>query len=149
MSLLDERRKTYGIPHPPYLPIGKNVLVFRLPSETRTAGGLYIADVAQEAKPMGVLVGAGLQARDVMADHLVSLGDIVWFGRWSGWDQEIQRDPEGKGKHILQMKIDDVLGSVDALERQSGFSIDLNEDGEHFYVPANDNSHAEKHRASK
>lgn len=142
MSLLSERSKMYGIPSAPYLPMGKNVLVFRLPSESRTSGGLYIAETAQEPKPMGVVVEAGLAARDVMADHLVEIGDIVWFARFAGWEKEIQRDPEGKSKQILQMKVEDVLGSVDALARLAACDIGFNEDGEHIYVPrgaANDN----------
>jgi chaperonin GroES len=134
MSKLEERRKLYGIPETPYLPMGKNVLVFRMPSETRTAGGLWVAESAQEPKPMGVLVAAGLGALDVMADHLVELGDVVWFGRFAGWEKEIQRDPEGKGKQILQMKVEDVLGSVDALERVPAYeAVRDSETGEHIY----------------
>lgn len=144
-SRMEERRKMYGIPETPYAPMGKNVLVFRMPSETRTAGGLYIAETAQEPKPMGVLVAAGLAALDVLSDHLVEIGDVVWFGRFAGWEKEIQRDPEGKGKQILQMKVEDVLGSVDALERIARSDIDLNEDGEHIYVAAsNDNGYKTK-----
>lgn len=132
---LEARRKLYGIPEAPYLPMGKNVLVFRLPSETRTAGGLYIAEIAQEPKPIGVLVAAGLAALDVLADHLVEIGDIVWFARFAGYEREVARDPEGKAKEILQCKVEDVLGSVDALERRKTCDIDLNEEGEHIYVP--------------
>lgn len=131
---LAERSKHYDIPPTPYLPLGKNVLIFRLPSEQRTAGGLYIAESAQEPKPMGVLLAAGLAARDILADHLVEIGDIVWFARYSGWEKEIQRDPEGKGKQILQMKVDEVLGSVDALTRADDYSLDLNDEGEHIYI---------------
>lgn len=150
MSRLAERARMYSIPEIPYLPMGKNVLVFRLPSETRTAGGLYIADNAQEPKPMGVIVGAGLAAIDVMTSALIELGDIVWFGRFAGWEKEIQRDPEGKGKQILQMKIEDVLGSVDAIERAQRCDIALNDDDQHVYVlPANDNAAPAKRRAAK
>jgi chaperonin GroES len=137
MSKLGQRIEEYGIPSIPYLPQGKNVLVFRIPSETRTAGGLYVPDEHREAKPMGVLLAAGLGARDVMADHLIDVGDVVWFGRFAGWEKEVQRDPEGKGKQILQLKIDDVLGSVDALERAEEYEICVVQDGEnagqHYY----------------
>lgn len=150
MSQFSERVKQYGIPPIPYLPQGKNVLVFRVPNETRTAGGLYIAETAQEPKPCGILVGAGLAARDVMADHLIEIGDEVWFGRFAGWEKEVARDPEGKGKAILQMKIEDVLGSVDAIERFDDHTIarDLDPEsetyGEHYYLPKDD----KKRRAS-
>jgi chaperonin GroES len=132
---LDDRRKKHGIPPNPYLPMGKNVLVFRLPAEEVTAGGIIIADSAKEPKPYGVLVGAGLAALDVMGDHLIELGDIVWFGRFAGWEKEIERDPEGKGKVILQCKIEDILGSVDALDRIKNCTVEKSEDGTHYYEP--------------
>lgn len=122
-NMLSARMKHYEIPDLPYLPSGSNVLVYRLPSETKSAGGIIIAETARVARPMGVLVGAGLAARDVMADHLMELGDIVWFGRFHEYEEEVKRDPEGKGKTILQMKIADVLGSVDALERVRGYVV--------------------------
>jgi chaperonin GroES len=131
---LDERRKKYDIPGIPYLPIGKNVLIFRIPEEERTAGGLYIPDSNKEPKSQGVLLAAGLQALDIMADHLIEIGDMVWFGKWAGWESEVRREAESTGEKILQVKIDEVLGSVDALSRVKDFSVDLNEDGEHIYV---------------
>lgn len=138
MSKLDERIKQYGIPPIPYLPAGKNVLIYRLPTETRTAGGLFIPDAVGEPQPMGVLLSAGLAARDVMVDHLIEVGDVVWWGRFAGWEKEVERDPENKGKKILQMKIEDVLGSVDAIERVKDYDIVLEDDGEggeqHVYV---------------
>lgn len=134
MSKLTERRKLYDIPAAPYLPLGKNILVFRLPSETVTASGLLIVEDAQEPKPMGVIIAAGLGALDVLDSHLVEIGDIVWFGRFAGWEKEVQRDPGGKGKRILQMKVEDVLGSVDAIERSKDYEILLNEEENHIYV---------------
>ena len=119
-ELLAERRRTYDIPELPYLPCGKVVLVFRLPNETRTSGGLFLAETAQEPKTMGVLVGAGLEAMDILKDHLIEIGDIVWFGKFEGWEHEVKRDAENKGKQINQFKVDGILGSVDAIERVQG-----------------------------
>ncbi len=139
MSKLSERAKEYGIPDTPYLPMGKNVLVFRLPNETKTAGGLWVPEAHAEPKPMGVLVAAGLAAMDVLAESLIEVGDIVWFGRFAGWEKEIERDPEGTGKQILSMKEGDVLGSVDALDRVSSYEMKRVESDsipsmEHIYV---------------
>lgn len=131
---LSERRRMYDIPPIPYLPVGKNVLVFRLPNETVSKGGIIFAEVAQEPKPYGVLVGAGLGAMDVLEDHLVELGDIVWFGRFAGWEKEIARDPEGKGKHIIQLKAEDILGSVDALERVNEYELGRDDDNNNILV---------------
>lgn len=137
MEHLQKRIRQYGIPKPPYLPVGSNVLIFRLPSETKSAGGIIVPDEHQEPKPMGVLIGAGLAARDVMESSLIQLGDIVWFGRFAGWEKEIARDPLGVGKSVLQMKISDVLGSCDALERTGDYEISKNDKSQHVYVPKN------------
>lgn len=134
MSVLEKRRKEYDIPELPYLPVGNNVLVYRLPSETVSKGGIIYAEVAQEPKPCGVLVGIGLAALDKLSDHLVELGDVVWFGRFAGWEKEIARDPEGKSKSIIQMKAEDVLGSIDALERVKNYRIETTEFDQHVYV---------------
>jgi chaperonin GroES len=133
-SRLAARRKQFDIPEIPYLPIGKNVLVFRIPEEDRTAGGLYIPDTNKEPKSQGVLLAAGLGALDILADHLVEIGDMVWFGKYAGWESEVRREAESKGTKILQVKVEDVLGSVDARERLGDYSIDRDEDGEHFYA---------------
>ena len=141
MSKLAERRKLYGIPELPYLPANKVVLVFRIPDEEKTAGGLYVPETNREPKPMGVLVGAGLAALDIMKDHLIEVGDIVWFGKFAGWEHEVQRIAEGKGEQILQLKVDELLGSVDALERlEATHSIAYNDTlGEHYYEVRNGN----------
>lgn len=136
MSKLAERIKQYSIPKIPYLPKGKNVLVFRIPAEDRSAGGIILVEDAKEPKTMGVLVAAGLAARDEMRDHLIELGDVVWFGRFAGWEKEVERDPEGKGRTIMQMKIEDVNGSVDAIDRLDDHTIEYDEEtGQHFYEP--------------
>lgn len=134
MSLLDEKRKKYGIPAVPYGPKGKVVLVFRLPQETQTAGGIYVVETAREPQPKGVLIAAGLTARDEMRDHLVELGDDVWFGRFAGYEKEVERDPENKGKTIIQMMISDVLGSVETMEREKEHVLMYDDEiGEHYW----------------
>jgi len=88
----------YDIPPIPYLPVGKNVLVFRLPNETVSKGGIIFAEVAQEPKPFGVLVGAGLGAMDVLEDHLVRMGDIVWFRALCRLGEGNRPRPRGQGQ---------------------------------------------------
>lgn len=134
MEHLQKRIKQYGIPKPPYLPQGNNVLIFRLPSDSVTAGGLIIPDENKEPKPMGVIIGAGLQAMDVMKSSLIELGDVVWFGKYAGWAQEVSRDPQNVGKYVTQMKIADVLGSCDALDRVDMYEIRQNSEHKQVYV---------------
>jgi co-chaperonin GroES (HSP10) len=137
VTKLDERRKQYDIPELPYLPVGKVILVYRLPSEEVTKSGLVIPQVWTEKgedgttmsgqkspDPKGVLVGAGLQALDVMRDHLISIGDIVYFGRFEGWEMEFKREQMKAGKYLIQMKIEGILGSVDAMERRKQFDVE-------------------------
>lgn len=136
MSLLDEKRKMYGIPERPYGAKGKVVQVYRLPPETVTAGGIIIAESHQEPKRVGILIGAGLAARDEMRDHLIELGDTVHFGKFAGYDEEVSRDPENKGKALSFMMISDVHGSIEAIAREKEHVLCYDEDeGEHYWVP--------------
>lgn len=132
-SKLAERIKQYGIPTPPTHPIFDYVYVYRLPVETRTAGGLYIADVAVEYKPMGVLVSAGLLALDRLRSYGVELGDIVEFANYSGFEREVARDPENKGKHLIQLEAHEIRGSKDLGERIAAGEIEVvqGDDGKH------------------
>lgn len=153
MTKLEERRRHYDIPETPYLPMGKVILVYRLPSEEVTKSGLVIPQVWTEKtddgatisgqkspEPKGVLVAAGLQALDVMRDHLIEIGDIVYFGRFEGWEVEFQREKMKAGKYLIQMKIEGLLGSVDAIDRMKNYSveyIDTEDERGHAYVKRN------------
>lgn len=131
---LEEKRKKYDIPALPYLPIGKNVLIWRIEAEEKTAGGIIIAEVAREVKSRGVLLAAGLAAMDIFADNLVEVGDEVCFAHYAGRDRETGERQAGEvRKRILECKAEDVLGSVDAIKRSQGYRLDVNEDNEHFW----------------
>jgi chaperonin GroES len=136
---LDERRKTYSIPPTPYQPAAKNVLVYRLPSEERTAGGLYVPQEHQTKKSRGVLIAAGLSALDVLADHLIEVGDIVWFGHYAGRDAEVKRDAGSDAIRMVQIKVEDILGSEDTLDRLADYEVqrvtdDCEHNGTHIYA---------------
>jgi co-chaperonin GroES (HSP10) len=134
MSKLAERMKEYGIPRIPGLSIGKNVMVYRLPSEEQTVGGIIIPGTAEQVESRGVLLMAGLAARDVLRDALVEIGDIVLFGRFAGYEKGVERASGGKERKILQLKVDDLIYSEDALERLRTHKIEFDEStGEHHY----------------
>ena len=119
-----ELRKELDIPALAYLPIGKNVLIFRLEGEDKTKGGIIVPDVHKEVKSRGILLAAGLQARDILADGLIEIGDEVCFAHFAGRDRQTgERDAGTAGKAILECKVEDILGSVDALERIKGYNI--------------------------
>lgn len=138
MSKLVERMKQYEIPPIPYLPGGKNVLVYRIPTETKTAGGLFIPEEHREADCRAVVLAAGLGARDIMRDHLQEIGDIVWIARFAGYEKGIERDRSAgeAGKKFLQLKADDILGTEDGWARfNSDYEVAYDEDtGEHYYA---------------
>ena len=94
-----------------FKPLHDRVLVRRVESDVKTAGGIIIPDTAQE-KPMEgeiISVGSGIRAEDGSVTPLdVKAGDRVLFGKWSG--TEIKLD----GEDLLIMKESDVLGIIEA-----------------------------------
>jgi len=126
-----ELRKELDIPKISYLPIGTNVLIFRLEGEEKTKGGIIVPDVHKEVKSRGILLAAGLEARDVLADGLIEIGDEVCFAHWAGRDRKSgEREAGTAGQSILECKVADVLGSVDALERVKNYDIKYVTDAE-------------------
>ncbi|MBT3788442.1 MAG: co-chaperone GroES [Alphaproteobacteria bacterium] len=93
-----------------FRPLHDRVLVRRLGSEEKTAGGIIIPDSAQE-KPMEgeiVAVGTGSKAEDGKVTPLdVKAGERVLFGKWSG--TEVQVD----GEELVIMKESDIMGVIE------------------------------------
>ena len=139
LQKLDKLREKYKdkVPPVPYLPMGEVIIVYRLPSEEQTAGGIYTPEEYRSPVSSGILIAAGLAARDIMADALIEIGDIVYFGRFEGDEKEFKREATEKSKKLLQLKMRGVLGSADALFRSQHYDIVrvTNEDGttEHMY----------------
>lgn len=92
-----------------FRPLHDRVVVRRMDSEEKTAGGIIIPDTAQEKPSEGKIVAVGSGARDE-SGKLVTLdvkaGDTVLFGKWSG--TEIKLD----GEDLLIMKESDIMGVV-------------------------------------
>lgn len=131
------RKKHPGMPKRPCLPQGKKVIVWRLPLEEKTAGGLYVPEEHANPQPMGILIGAGLKARDSMRDALIEIGDLVWLPRFTTNSPEVERDGSKKGKHVELLNIEDIVGSVDAdMRLEAGYDIvfDEEESHQHHYV---------------
>ena len=93
-----------------FRPLHDRVLVRRLESEEKTAGGIIIPDTAKE-KPMEgevIAVGPGARAEDGKLVPLdVKVGDRILFGKWSGTEVKID------GEELLIMKESDLLGIID------------------------------------
>jgi chaperonin GroES len=93
-----------------FKPLHDRVLVKRLPSEEKTAGGIIIPDSVQEKPQQGEVVAAGSGARrpDGNIDPLgVKVGDRILFGKYAGTEVKMQ------GTEYLIMKESDILGVLD------------------------------------
>jgi len=93
-----------------FRPLHDRVLVRRVDSETKTAGGIIIPDTAQEKPSQGEVVatGNGVKADngDVVALD-VKAGDTILFGKWSGTEVKVD------GEDLLIMKESDILGIIE------------------------------------
>jgi len=93
-----------------FRPLHDRVLVKRIASEEKTAGGIILPDSVQEKPSEGeiVAVGSGAKAEDGSIVALdVKAGDRVLFGKWGG--TEITVD----GQELLIMKESDIMGIVE------------------------------------
>ena len=93
-----------------FRPLHDRVLIRRVESEEKTAGGIIIPDTAKEKPMEGEVVAAGPGARgDDGKLHPLDLkaGDRVLFGKWSG--TEVKLDNE----ELIIMKESDVMGIID------------------------------------
>lgn len=90
-------------------PLNDRVLVKRLESEEKTAGGLYIPDTAKEKPSRGeiIAVGPGKHAEDgKLIPMSVKKGDQVLFNKYAG--TEVKLD----GEEHLVMREDDILAII-------------------------------------
>jgi chaperonin GroES len=88
-------------------PLHDRVLVRRLESDEKTAGGLIIPDSAKEKPAEGEIIATGEGARKDSGELIpmaVSVGDKVLFGKWSGTEVTVD------GEELLMMKESDILG---------------------------------------
>ena len=92
-----------------FRPLHDRVVIKRLDSETKTAGGIIIPDTAKEKPMEGEVVAVGPGGRDEKG-HLITMdlkaGDRVLFGKWSG--TEVKLD----GQELLIMKESEVMGVI-------------------------------------
>lgn len=90
-----------------FRPLHDRVLVKRLDSEEKTAGGIIIPETAQEKPMEGKIleVGSGYVNEDGKVRPLdLKKGDRVLFGKWSGTEVKID------GTELLIMKESDIMG---------------------------------------
>jgi chaperonin GroES len=92
-----------------FRPLHDRVVVRRVESEAKTAGGIIIPDTAKEKPQEGEVVAVGSGARDESGKVVeldVKAGDRVLFGKWSGTEVKLN------GEDLLIMKESDIMGIV-------------------------------------
>jgi chaperonin GroES len=93
-----------------FRPLHDRVVVQRLESEEKTAGGIIIPDTAKEKPMEGKVIAVGAGARDEQGKVQpldVKAGDSILFGKWSGTEVKID------GQDYLIMKESDIMGIID------------------------------------
>ena len=91
-------------------PLQDRVLIRRVVAETKTPGGIFIPDTAQEKPVEGevLAVGPGKRDDDGKLHPLdIKTGDRVLFGKWSGSEIKLA------GEDLIVMKETDILGVLD------------------------------------
>jgi len=94
-----------------FRPLHDRVLIRRVESEEKTAGGIIIPDTAKEKPMEGEVIAAGPGARGddgKLQPMDLKAGDRVLFGKWSG--TEVKLD----GEELIIMKESDIMGVLDA-----------------------------------
>jgi chaperonin GroES len=93
-----------------FRPLQDRVLIRRLDSEEKTAGGIIIPDTAKEKPMEGVVVaaGSGVRGEDGKLHPLdVKANDRVLFGKWSGTEVKVD------GEELVIVKESDILGIIE------------------------------------
>ena len=92
-----------------FRPLHDRVVVRRVESEEKTAGGIIIPDTAKEKPMEGEVIAVGPGARNEKGEVValdVKVGDRILFGKWSG--SEVRLD----GQDLLIMKESDIMGII-------------------------------------
>ncbi len=93
-----------------FRPLHDRVVVRRIQSDAKTAGGIIIPDTAKEKPQEGEIIAVGPGARDEAGKLVpldVKVGDRILFGKWSGTEVKID------GEELLIMKESDVMGVIE------------------------------------
>jgi hypothetical protein len=127
MSLLDDRVKEFSIPAWPGEAVYDRIIVFRVPDQsadrdTFVKGGLLVKpdDKKEQLKfrsPRGVVVSAGLKARDILESNGIGLGHLIWMASHSPFRFEVDVTEQGSVEFFF-MNAGDIILSEDLLEQR-------------------------------
>ncbi len=92
-----------------FRPLHDRVVVRRIESEDKTAGGIIIPDTAKEKPQEGEVISVGpgtLNDKGELRPLDVKAGDRILFGKWSGTEVKLN------GEDLLIMKESDIMGII-------------------------------------
>jgi chaperonin GroES len=92
-----------------FRPLGDRVVVRRVESEAKTAGGIIIPDTAQEKPQEAEVVSLGTGGTDEdgkAIEFAVKVGDTVLISKYGGTDVKVD------GDDLLILSESDILGIV-------------------------------------
>src|ERR1700691_721811 len=90
-----------------FRPLHDRVVVERIDSDAKSAGGIIIPDTAQEKPSQGEIIAVGPGGRDDAGKLIpidLKVGDRVLFGKWSGTEVKLDN------VDFLIMKESDIMG---------------------------------------
>ena len=90
-------------------PLGARVLVKRIESEEKTAGGIYLPDTAKEKPQEAKIAALGTGGKDDKGnahEFTVKVGDVVLISKYGGTDVKID------GEEHLIISESDILGII-------------------------------------
>jgi chaperonin GroES len=93
-----------------FRPLHDRVVIRRLTSQEKTAGGIIIPDTAQEKPSEGEAIAVGPGTRNEKGDIIpldIKPGDRVLFGKWSGTEIKID------GEELIIMNGSDIMGIIE------------------------------------
>ena len=99
-----------------FRPLHDRVVVRRVDSEEKSAGGIIIPDTAKEKPAQAEVLAVGTGVRDEhgkLVPLAVSAGDIVLFSKWSG--SEVNIDNE----ELVVVKESDIMGILESAKKKS------------------------------
>jgi chaperonin GroES len=97
-----------------FRPLHDRVLLRRVESDAKTAGGIIIPDTAKEKPAEGEVLAVGAGLRDEAGKLIpldVKVGDHVLFSKWSGTEITID------GEELLVVKESDIMGVIEAKKK--------------------------------
>jgi hypothetical protein len=126
-DLLLSRMAEFDIPPWPGQALFERVVVFRV-ADAASASDTFIPDGRivkatstrdrdEIRSPRGVIVSAGLRALEILTDHGMEVGELVWLAPHLPYRFQVGMTKEGASIEFLFCNVGDIVLSEDLLDR--------------------------------